>query len=560
MLRSLKVFVIQSKLESDEVARLYALAEGHGAESAPIDDAQVVITSIRSPVRLQRHLDLHIAAETRKAIVIPQWLSDTVERGELLPFEAYHALKQSSVGDRSPSMVSQSSGTELRSNRTPSVHTTLTPVSTDMPSTSSPAKTIGSSLGETSTSPTRETTENTRFATHRLSPLVCPNQDLLSEVGVIMKSRRLDGNMRSALSYSRAISVRQLTSDLSDAITFLSETHIFDQRSSKIDEFVKTGGISEARSIDSTPRFHALGTFSSIYSIGPTKARHLYDDLGCQSLEDLEAYAEQLPDDEPATHALRSGLQYREDFEKPIPRDEVERIAVEVTKHLNAIVPGCLYTICGGYRRGKSVSNDVDIVFTHPSPEFFKGLCARLVERLTESGLVSHLFHMSSFSSVHEAPRSRRFGGGRPTHFDSLDKALTAFRLPSGYTSHETVSSDAQSIREPMDTSEDDVAASSGRVEGAKTVPIATFDTSTPYRRVDLVFAPPRAYWTAVVGWTGSTQFERDLRLWANQVGLHFDSTGILRDTTPIFAHNERHVFEILQLEYVEPEMRNADI
>ena len=52
------------------------------------------------------------------------------------------------------------------------------------------------------------------------------------------------------------------------------------------------------------------------------------------------------------------------------------------------------------------------------------------------------------------------------------------------------------------------------------------------YRRVDLIFASPALFWTAVVGWlvhmhvtlirrtlticrTGSTMFERDLRVWA---------------------------------------------
>ena len=67
----------------------------------------------------------------------------------------------------------------------------------------------GSKLASASelTAPVRNLSDNSRFATHRLSPLVCPNQSLLLELGIIMKSRTLDGNTRSALSYSRAISV-----------------------------------------------------------------------------------------------------------------------------------------------------------------------------------------------------------------------------------------------------------------------------------------------------------------------------------------------------------------
>jgi len=77
--------------------------------------------------------------------------------------------------------------------------------------------------------------------------------------------------------------------------------------------------------------------------------------------------------------------------------------------HLNAVEPGCVGTIVGGYvfitllsffcqlkklvryRRGKPASNDIDIVFTHANTTSAKGLCARLVERLRSAGLVTHV-------------------------------------------------------------------------------------------------------------------------------------------------------------------------
>ena len=36
--------------------------------------------------------------------------------------------------------------------------------------------------------------------------------------------------------------------------------------------------------------------------------------------------------------------------------------------------------------------------------------------------------------------------------------------------------------------------------------------------RVDLICALPETYWTTVVGWTGGTMFQRDLRLVAKSV------------------------------------------
>lgn len=45
-----------------------------------------------------------------------------------------------------------------------------------------------------------------------------------------------------------------------------------------------------------------------------------------------------------------------------------------------------MYTIVGGYRRGKSESNDVDIVFTHKEEAKEKGALERVLELLTQSG------------------------------------------------------------------------------------------------------------------------------------------------------------------------------
>ena len=45
------------------------------------------------------------------------------------------------------------------------------------------------------------------FSCSRASPLVCPNQSLCAEFDILRRSRVLEGNERSALSYARAIAV-----------------------------------------------------------------------------------------------------------------------------------------------------------------------------------------------------------------------------------------------------------------------------------------------------------------------------------------------------------------
>lgn len=46
-----------------------------------------------------------------------------------------------------------------------------------------------------------------KYSCLRPSPLVCPNQNLVKELDVIRRGRNVEGEERSVLSYSRAISV-----------------------------------------------------------------------------------------------------------------------------------------------------------------------------------------------------------------------------------------------------------------------------------------------------------------------------------------------------------------
>jgi len=71
------------------------------------------------------------------------------------------------------------------------------------------------------------------------------------------------------------------------------------------------------------------------------------------------------------------------------------------------------------------------------------------------------------------------------------------------------------------------------------------------HRRLDLIFAAPESYWTAVIGWSGSRMFEGDLRLWAKrEKGMKFDSSGLTR------RHDFKlfiPVFDILGLDWIDP-------
>uniref|UniRef100_A0A674JJC9 DNA nucleotidylexotransferase n=1 Tax=Terrapene triunguis TaxID=2587831 RepID=A0A674JJC9_9SAUR len=79
--------------------------------------------------------------------------------------------------------------------------------------------------------------------------------------------------------------------------------------------------------------------------------------------------------------------------------------------------------------------------------------------------------------------------------------------------------------------------------------------------RVDLVVSPFEQYAYALLGWTGSRQFERDLRRYAtHERKMMLDNHALYDKTKRIFlkAKSEEEIFAHLGLDYLEPWERNA--
>jgi DNA polymerase IV len=181
--------------------------------------------------------------------------------------------------------------------------------------------------------------------------------------------------------------------------------------------FLETGTIPETESTLASTRYKALTELSTIYGIGPVTARLLYA-RGVRTIDDLCRWYDVDPDysspvasvnaikpeesgngiiettgratsgsgEDGKEGLIRASLGFRRDLEVKIPRAEVEEIGALVQAHLDAVQPGCVSTICGGYRRGKPESNDVDVIISHPDEDAMEGLCKRVVRRMTDEG------------------------------------------------------------------------------------------------------------------------------------------------------------------------------
>ncbi|KAG6920207.1 hypothetical protein DXG01_004976 [Tephrocybe rancida] len=374
MNQTIRVFVLQAKLDDSEIAELYSLIESqrgvvglHLQLCGNISDADIILSN------------------RQKAIVTPDWLRDSIAQQRPLPCAEYAALGQ--LKDETAKNCPECDLSVCQCSLTESKGSSLW--STGV------ANQVNTSL---------EVMSNyaARYACLRASPLVCPNQSLAAELGVLRMHRDLEGKSVNALSYERAIA------ELSENVVrrgSVRATHSL--------------LIDTLETIRASERFQSLKKFTTIHNVGATTARHLYN-IGLRTIEDIERYYEVPAADDggptlitdgaainplsgkriPTSEGLgapdfdiKAALTLRHELADSVPRAEVEEIRDFVISELEELQPGCVSTIVGGYRRGKPQSNDVDIVITHPNlrsgSDQVKSFRKRAVQRLYERGAVS---------------------------------------------------------------------------------------------------------------------------------------------------------------------------
>jgi len=152
--------------------------------------------------------------------------------------------------------------------------------------------------------------------------------------------------------------------------------------------------------------------------------------------------------------------------------------------------------LVGGYRRGKEASGDVDVILSHRDEGKTRDLVVEVVRSLEADGWVTHTLSLHTTTSDRgQATLPFRAHGHKGHGFDSLDKALCVWQDPH----FEPVGSDGTPKKYP-----------------------------NIHRRVDIIVSTWRTVGCAVLGWSGGTTFQRDIRRFVNKVhGWKFDSSGV---------------------------------
>jgi len=244
----------------------------------------------------------------------------------------------------------------------------------------------------------------------------------------------------------------------------------------RIDEILETGTLAELKK--ETKEDLAIREFKKITGVGPVKAKKWVHEDKVYSIKELQKAGI------PLTHHIEIGLRYYEDFQKKIPRKEIDKFCKEFKKVAMTVDKYNIFEICGSYRRGKAESGDVDVLLGNTQDSNY---LSKVIDKLEEVGIC----------------------------IDHLTK--------KGQTKY-----------------------------------MGVFKTGTIARRLDIRFVRMKHYYTTLLYFTGSANFNVKMRQNALDEGYSLSEYGLTDIGTEelVTVTSEKEVFDILDMEYVIPTER----
>lgn len=371
------------------------------------------------------------------------------------------------------------------------------------------------------TSPAPDWVKNhVKYACMRSTPLHPPNETFINQLSRIRRIRELTLDEIGVRAYSTSIAaIAAYPYELRTTKEVLSLPGCDMKIANLFAEFRDSpnGILSAAKVLDTDPTLKTLNQFYSIWGVGAKTARDFYYFRHWRDLDDIVEYGWNT-----LSRVQQIGVKYYDEFKEGVPRKEVEEIARTVHRHANLVRPDSSYDgrgveciIVGGYRRGKEVSGDVDLVLSHRDESVTKNLVVDIVGSLEAEGWITHTLALHMTSSNREQQTLPFQGGGSRKHFDTLDKALVVWQDPRFNDDD-----DGEEEEEEEEEQKESQQGSPKRKQPKR--------NPNPHRRVDIIISPWRTVGCAVLGWSGDMTFERDLRRYTKKVhGWKFDSSGV---------------------------------
>nr|XP_056706041.1 DNA nucleotidylexotransferase [Euleptes europaea] len=290
-----------------------------------------------------------------------------------------------------------------------------------------------------------------------------------------------------------------------------------------IEDFLEEGESPRVKTVLSCEYYRSFKQFTSVFGVGLKTSEKWYR-MGLRTLEDV-----QKDKSLKLTRMQRAGLLHYEDLISCVSKAEADSIALIVKDIVWRFSPSALVTLTGGFRRGKKTGHDVDFLITIPEARQEEELLHQVIDVWKKQGLLLYYDIIESTFEKTKLP-SRKVDA-----LDHFQKCFAILKL------HKERGDHSSSIVSYDSTEEE--------VKDWKAI------------RVDLVVSPFEQYAFALLGWSGSRQFARDLRRYAtHERKMMLDNHALYDKTKRIFlnAVNEEDIFAHLDLDYIEPWERNA--
>lgn len=190
---------------------------------------------------------------------------------------------------------------------------------------------------------------------------------------------------------------------------------------------------------------------------------------------------------------IKIGLKYLNKLDTQIPRIEIDQFKEYILNILLKIDLKLFGTICGSYRRLKETSGDVDLIIVHTD---YKKLNQKI-----ETNYIDIFVNFLIKEKI-------------------IIESLTKTDVKTKYMG------------------------------------IFKWKKSKP-RRIDIRFIPYESYYSAILYFTGSKDFNKNMRLIANTQNYTLNEYGLYDINNKIIKVNsEKEIFDILGMEYVAPNKR----
>ncbi len=281
----------------------------------------------------------------------------------------------------------------------------------------------------------------------------------------------------------------------------------------RIKEILSNGKLKElvgfSDTIDENKK--AIEELESIVGVGRTTALELIK----QNIKSVDELKQKINNKEiEVNEKILLGVKYYGKFLGDIPRKEIDKIYKLVESVINKMNEKYelddsnkyIFEICGSYRREKPTSGDIDVLVSK--------IGTTMEKSNTESDDSSKINHLERL--IKSLKKPIKLNNNQPLLIDDItDK------------NYET-----------------------------KYMGFAKYKDN-PYRRIDIRFVPYDAFYSALLYFTGSREFNIKARKIAKTMKLKLSEYGLFKeDGTHISVDSEYEFFKILKIEYIHPKLR----